>query len=361
MEENKLENNNKKEENIFYAEAKQALDTFILNESEDFSKKLQNHLINFIPSMGNYEEEGEKIRPVLLFTNDINAVVKSVPNGYKVTIFEDETEAMFAQRMKSLSVFCKKDWCIFVNIKDTAYSYGIVKVNNSIKEQNLEKLLENNQILKDKAKFFGFLVYPLNNYTITLKSIKNGTLNINFSLETHKISSWQEEISEFIEASFSKLHTTKKKLADIKTMFSNIFERAIKDINGTICVVVDKDYQDKGFFSDGIWLSEPIEFSKLFLQTKSFNEQKLISVSELFISMLNYDGITVIDNLGRIRAYNCFVETNMNNEKNLLGGARKRAAYTIINTKLRKIIGVYFQSHEGEISYIPVRKNKRIK
>ena len=73
----------------------------------------------------------------------------------------------------------------------------------------------------------------------------------------------------------------------------------------------------------------------------------------------NYDGITVIDNTGRIRAYNCFVETSMNNEKNIIGGARKRAAYTLINTKVKKIIGVYFQSHEGEMFYIPVRKNKR--
>lgn len=346
------------EENIFYLQAKDSLDNFIFNENPEFSKKLQNHLINFIPSMGSYEEEGNKIRPVLLFTNDIVSVVRAVPNAYKVTMFVDDNEAMFAQRMKSLSVFCKNDWCIFINIKENVYSYGIVKANNSIKEKNLEMMLEDNQILKEKTKFFGFLVYPLSSHTITLKSIKNGSLNINFSLETKKISSWREEIMEFVDASFSKLRTTKKKLNEVKTMFTNIFDRALKNISGTICVVVDKDYEDKGFLSDGIWLTEPIEFSKLFLQTKSYNEQKLLSICELFIDMLNYDGITVIDNLGRIRAYNCFVETSMNNEKNLLGGARKRAAYTIINTRIKKIIGVYFQSHEGEMFYIPVRKNK---
>ena len=346
------------EENIFYLQAKDSVDAFILNESPEFSKKLQYQLINFIPSMGNYEEEGVKIRPSLLFTNDINAICKAIPNSYKVTMFNDESEAMFAQHMKSLSVFCKSEWVMFVNIKDGIYSYGIIKANNSIKEKNLEMLLEDSVSLKEKPKFFGFLVYPINSFTITLKSIKNGRLNINFQLETKKVSSWREEIAEFVDASFSKLRTTRKKLNEIKTMFTNIFDRALKDINGTICVVVDKDYVDKGFLSDGIWLTEPIEFSKLFLQSKSYNEHKLISVSELFISMLNYDGITVIDNLGRIRAYNCFVETSMNNEKNIIGGARKRAAYTIINTKIKKIIGVYYQSHEGEMYYIPVRKNR---
>ena len=124
------------EENIFYLSAKDSLDNFILNETPDFPKKLQNQLVNFIPSMGNYEEEGVKYRPVLLFTNDIKSVVKAVPNCYKVTMFEDENEAMFASRMKSLSVFCKNDWCIFINIEENMFQYGICKPTNSIKERN---------------------------------------------------------------------------------------------------------------------------------------------------------------------------------------------------------------------------------
>lgn len=352
------------EENIFYLDAKTKLEEFIQNESMEFPKKLFNHLINFITQLGSYEEEGQKYRPILLFTNDVNSLVKAVPNGYKVSMFEDENENMFAQRMKSLSVFSKNDWYIYVCIKENCFQYGIVKATNSIKEKNFEALLKDNEAIKEKQKLFGFFVSALNSSTISFRSIKNGNLNISFSLETKKITSWEEEISEFVDASFSKLRTTKKKLNEVKTMFLNIFESALKNVHGTICVVVDKDYVDKGFLSDGIWLNTPIEFSKLFLQTKSYNEQKLISVSELFISMLNYDGITVIDNMGRIRAYNCFVETSMNNEKNILGGARKRAVYTIIKTKIKKIIGVYFQSQEGEMFYIPVRKNvgtKRVK
>lgn len=346
------------EENIFYLSAKDSVDNFILNETNEFPKKLQNQLINFIPYMGNYEEEGVKYRPVLLFTNDINAIVKGVDNCYKVIMFEDENEAMFNSRMKSLSVFCKNNWCIYICLKESSIQYGICKPTNSIKDKNFEELLLGSTTLKEKKNFFGFFVYPLNSFTITLKSIKNGSLNINFSLETKKVSSWREEIGEFVEASFSKLRTTKKKMEEVKTMFVNIFDKALKNINGAICVVVDKEYVDKGLLADGIWLKEPIEFSKLFLQSKSYNEQRLISICELFMDMLNYDGITVIDNMGRIRAYNCFVETSMNNEKNIIGGARKRAAYTIINTKVKKIIGLYFQSHEGEMFYTPVRKNK---
>lgn len=346
------------EENIYYTNAKEAIDEFITNESEDISKKLQNQLINFIPSMCNYEEEGAKIKPTILFTNNIDAIVRAVPDAYKCIMFEDENENMFQSRMKSLAVFCKAEWCIFVNIKENLYQYGICKALNSIKEKRLENLLLESETLKERNKFFAFLVFPLSSYSITLSSLKQGSININFTLDTKKNIYWREEIMEFIDASFSKLRTTKKKLIDIKTMYLNIFDKALRNISGAICVVIDKDYVDKGLLSDGIWLKDPIEFSKMFLQSKSYSEQKLMAFSDLFMNMLNYDGITVIDNLGRIRAYNVFVETTMNNQKNILGGARKRAAYTIVNTKVKKVIGVYFQSHEGEMFYTPVRKNK---
>ena len=141
----------------------------------------------------------------------------------------------------------------------------------------------------------------------------------------------------------------------MNTLYANIFKKAFNDIHGAICVIVDKDYVDKGYFSDGIWLETPIEFSKMFMQTNGYSETKLTSIAELFIAMLNYDGITIVDNAGRIRAYNVFITSN-NKLTNIVGGARKRAAYTIINSKVKKIVGVYFQSQDGETFYEEVIK-----
>ena len=67
--------------------------------------------------------------------------------------------------------------------------------------------------------------------------------------------------------------------------------------------------------------------------------------------MLNFDGITIIDNQGRLRAYNVFVEPNSKKVGYIVGGARKRAAYFILSSKKKGIVGVYFQSHEGEVFF----------
>lgn len=144
-------------------------------------------------------------------------------------------------------------------------------------------------------------------------------------------------------------------------MFYNIFTKVIEDLNGAMCVIVDKDYKDNGFLEDGIWLENPISFSKVFTQSKSYSEEKLQAFATLFINMLNFDGITIVDTTGRLLAYNVFVESNIRHTKNVIGGARKRAAYTIINSRRKHIVGVYFQSHEGEIFYKSLKKPKPTK
>lgn len=345
--------------NIFYENAKTSVKDFLKEEFSDFPLKMRTRILDFFYKVSNYEEEGVKLKPSILFTNKINEVVNTVPKSFKLVLFTDEDESLFNSRMKCLLAFSKHDWTIFVDIQENQYTYGICKTFNSVKDKNFNQLIFNNEILKTKNEnkiISLILLESFNSNCITLKSLSQKRLNINLSLATAPNQDFEDVIKEFVTASFSKLRTTKRKLKEIKTLYQNIFENAFKNINGAICVVVDKDYEDKGFLSDGIWLETPIEFSKLFLQSKSFDESKLLSMSNLFIDMLNYDGITIVDNLGRIRAYNVFVETNTNRTRTIVGGARKRAAYTIINSRRKRIIGAYFQSHDGEILFETVKK-----
>jgi hypothetical protein len=346
--------------NIFYENAKQAISDFLKEEFRgEFPQKLKTRFLNFFYKISSYEEEGVKLKPTLILTNNIQEVTKAVPQSYTLTLFDDEDETLFNARMKSMLAFSKHDWIVFVDIKDEKFTYGICKTLNSIKEKSFVQIALNSDVLKvkrEKDELSLVLLEAFSASVITLKSIGGKRLNINLSLTTINSQSFEEVIKEFVNASFSKLRTTQRKLKEMKIMYENIFESAFKNIHGAICIVIDKDYEDKGFLADGIWLEKPIEFSKLFLQSKSYNEAKLLSIAELFIDMLNYDGITVVDNLGRIRAYNVFVETNLNRVKNIIGGARKRAAYTVINSRRKKIIGAYFQSQDGEVFFERVKK-----
>ena len=78
-------------ENIFYIDAKTKIVDFLTTEfSGTFPLKLQNRFLNFFPQIANYEEEGHKYKPAIFFTNNIDAVVKSIPNATKIVLFNDD-------------------------------------------------------------------------------------------------------------------------------------------------------------------------------------------------------------------------------------------------------------------------------
>ena len=338
------------DEMIFFDNAKDSVTAFFEKEFEGFPALLMSHFLNKFNDIMNYSEEGNVIKPKILFTDNIEQVLRSIPKTYALTLFEDNEATMFNSRLKQILAIAKNDWCLFIDIKEGKISYGLVMSFASIKDRNLLRSLEENTTLKDKHVKC-ILARPLNFYSMMLHSVSGNDLIVNFSLDKSKSNIFNQEIREFVDASFSKLRTTQRKLTDMKNMYLNIFSNVMSYVNGSICVIVDKDYKDNGLFEDGIWLKEPISFSKLFTQSKSYNEEKLNAFADLFMNMLNFDGITIVDNQGRIRAYNVFVETNSKKVGYIVGGARKRAAYYILSTKKRDIVGVYFQSHEGEVFF----------
>ncbi|MBR6778545.1 MAG: hypothetical protein IKM43_00110 [Clostridia bacterium] len=340
------------EEMIFFDNAKANVTSFFEKEFENFPPLLMSHFLNKFNDLLNYSEEGCNIRPQIVFTNNIEAIVKAIPKSHALTLFEDTEATMFNSRLKSILAIANRDWCLFIDIKEGKISYGLVMSFSSIKDRNFIRCLEENTTLKDRpTKIHCIVARPLNFYTMKLHSITGNDLLVNFSLDKSKCNFFATEVREFVDATFSKLRTTQRKLQDMKNMYFNIFSNAMSIVNGTICVIVDKDYKDNGLFEDGIWLKEPISFSKLFTQSKSYSEEKLQAFAELFVNMLNFDGITIIDNQGRLRAYNVFVETNSKKVGYIVGGARKRAAYYILSSKKKDIVGVYFQSHEGEVIF----------
>ncbi len=347
------------EEITIFEQGRTNLINFFNSEYEGFDERLLSHFLNSFNELLDYREEGSHTKPKIIFTNNIDTVIKVTPKAYKLQVFVDDDASMFTSRLKPLIAIAKKEWCIYVENKEDKFIYGICKAFNSLKEKSLLTEINESHSLKDKSdKISCIVARSINNFEMDFYSIKGNKLRINTALNPVKAVNAEQTITEFSMACFSKLRTTKKKLEEVQVMFRNIFTKVVDDLNGAMCVIVDKDYKDNGFFEDGIWLETPISFSKLFTQSKSYSEEKLQAFATLFINMLNFDGITVVDTTGRVLAYNVFVESNTKRAKNVIGGARKRAAYTIINSRRKHIVGVYFQSHEGEIFYKSLVKPK---
>ena len=355
------------ERNIYFEEAKESITNLFDLEFPTMAHSDVEKFINFFYTMSTYEEESVKIKPELYITNNVNALCKTIPNCYKLSIFHDVDARNFKQRTKAIMCFCKNDWQLYINFGEDFVEYGLIKVLSSIKDKSLSQLAlyEYKETLANKISLININV--VSGGMIVLNGINDNKVSISFNLNTSNEFDWDTKIKSFVNACTSKISTkSARKLADVRNIYTNVFSKLFKGLHGTICLVVDKDFVDtKNFLEDGIWLKEPIEFSKLFLQSKNFNEFKLTSYADLITTMLNYDGITVIDNAGRVRAYNVFIESNQKASEKIVGGARKRAAYTLLKYKNSKFVGVYFQSQDGanffeESEYYKKRnKNKK--
>lgn len=339
------------EKRIFFEDArKNVLELFSL-EFPTFHLNDIDLLISHLYKWVNYEEEGQKISPTIILTSNINAVVKNVSGSKKIIFYEDEDTGNFKAHIKALMVFCKSGWNIYLSLSDNGVEYGIIKGLTSIKEKSLIQQLTTKETLETIAKRTNLIILSVvGGGVCKFRGARGNTISICFSLNSSTEYNWEDEIYEFVDACVAKVKTTPKKLQDIKNLIFNTFQRCLKDIHGTICLVVDKEFKDKnGFLADGTWLKEPIEFAKLFMRSNKFDENVLRSYADVLTTMLDFDGITVMDNAGRIRAYNVFIESN--NTGRIVGGARKRAAYSLLQSKLKKIIGVYFQSQDGDNFY----------
>ena len=354
------------EKKIFFEDARKNVLEMFSVEFPTLSIQNIDLFLGMFYRLANYEEESQKIKPTILITNNINNVVKNVPKAKKIVFYEDADTINFRARIKALMCFCRRGWNIYVNFGESIIEYGIVKALSSLKEKTLVQCLHEQATLDIISKKTSLVIIDVfGGGVCRLIGAKGSKCSVCFNLNSENEYNWETEIEEFVEACVSKVKTTKRKLQDIKILLRNIFYTVLQGIHGTICMVVDKEFKDKaGFFQDGTWLKEPIELLKLFVRSSTFDENILRSYADVLRTMLDFDGITIIDNAGRIRAYNVFIESTQDANTKVVGGARRRAAYSILHNRNKKIVGVYFQSQDGDNFYKEkgdLKKKKKVK
>ena len=354
------------EKKIFFEDARKNVLEMFSVEFPTLSIQNIDLFLGMFYRLANYEEESQKIKPTILITNNINNILKNVPKAKKIVFYEDVDTINFRARIKALMCFCKRGWNIYVNFGESIIEYGIVKALSSLKEKTLVQCLHEQATLDTISKKTSLVIIDVfGGGVCRLIGAKGSKCSVCFNLNSENEYNWETEIEEFVEACVSKVKTTKRKLQDIKILLRNIFYTVLQGIHGTICMVVDKEFKDKaGFFQDGTWLKEPIELLKLFVRSSTFDENILRSYADVLRTMLDFDGITIIDNAGRIRAYNVFIESTQDANTKVVGGARRRAAYSILHNRNKKIVGVYFQSQDGDNFYKEkgdLKKKKKVK
>lgn len=353
-------------DNLSFSLQSEKISAFFKTHNIDLPGGIYNELLEFISSACLYEEEGRKIRPSLIVGNNLtdNHFSRILQATVLCIIKENKKETHIKKRLKSLIPFCENGWRIFISFDFDDVSYGILRNFNGPTGLNFDDLLFS--LLPEEIKSFNLnyiLIDVINNFEILLKG-NSSTLKIDFKLSKHD--TYDENfLNRFCDDIIGAIGSDKRKL---KIAFMKILNLFSQKLHGSICLVVDHTYNlPDEVIKDGVFLPNPLDICSIL--TEELNDdindvsgivsvyEKYYAFTGLLLEMLNFDGITIVDNKGRLRAYNVFVNSDINSNNALSGGARKRAAEFLCNQKNPHYLGVYFQSQDGLCFYKKVNKN----
>lgn len=334
---------------------------FIEKNKVHISGEIQRQLLEFMTRICSYEEEEKKIFSHLVLGHNIETDdFKKIFPVEIIHLSSESDELLFYKRLKPLLPFCNNGWRVYVDFAETKMHFGIMRNFSGIEGLIVDDLLKNsNENAEMIYKDYGIscvLLNPININTFEIMGMDGNELRIKFSL-SDKVESDEEQKRLFLDDFL--MYTNDDK---IRRSVKKIIDLFPQKLHGTICLVVnDKCQLPNEQLKDGIFFEQPIDIAgtageildKSIEHTDDFIRQldeKYYAITGLFIEMLNFDGITIIDTKGRIRGYNVFI-TPHNKDNNIAGGARKRAAYALRDSKNDNYVGVYFQSQDGNYFY----------
>lgn len=343
--------------NKVFLDIESKLNELLSIEEIQLSDHIKKKFLTLMSTLTVYEEEEIKIFPKLIVGNNILETINVfLTSSHIVKVSEENIEAKeFEKKMKSLLPFCNMGWHVFVDIDEGSQKicYGIVRSYTGISGIDIQDQI-----------FFGItsplkliFIEPSDKTTVHINGVKD-KLIIDFKLfndESHPLS--MQVIDNLCQDLVFGLDNNE----DIFKVFKKFFIMAQKKVHGTILLIVDStNIEPPNSISDGNWFKADnlvdLADSALNVLREEHTHadiEKHYSLTGLFVSMMNMDGITVINDKGQIIAYNVFLKQNFIEEQNISGGARKRTALSLIKLvdSGYKIKGVYFQSQDGNTNY----------
>lgn len=303
------------------------------------------NIVELIVLLANYQEEGVELKPKVYLFENIDSIIKMLPDGEKLKIgINDTTLNGLKKVLKKCAPLSKDGWAIYISDNGTTFEFGVFSgASNPLSSDMDEVIIDGDESTRVVR------IYQLAASCVELRS--NACEPINVFLNHRKensdpplkyFDSLIDVVVENVPVEF--LDTTKNYL-------SKLISDALEESHGCIVAVSTKSGPPAFLKDDGTTFEKPIDFLELIkqLRNEEIKESVLTNKGALLKGMFNSDGIILFDSKGKLLGYNYFV--NLPAEKGLVGGARKRAFSSLVGRVGRGLIAVFMQSQDGWTDY----------
>lgn len=328
---------------MYYFTARDKLEEILIKENIILDQKNKDEIIFYLSKFYRYEEEESKIHPKLLIGNDIYYFLQLIPSKQVYTIKSKKDS--IGKILKTLLPLANHGWYPFIQTNKTngTLEYGVFKQTDSLTIADLSTMIFSRNFEASEIKDKSLISFSyFNSSAFEVRGIYGTNEVFSFNLFVNK----QE--TSFVN--YLVNNGSNDDVNNLKIFWNRYLNLLRQTVHGCICLYIDDTKKIDKRINNGIWLNSSLNFVSDLVKYKQSNDYldfiKLKNEVELSLSLINNDGISIFDKRGNMLAYNVFVKSK--EELNLAGGARRRAAESLILDKPNGCLAIYFQSQDGE-------------
>jgi hypothetical protein len=343
------------------------------------NEELITGVIVLTDSLCNYTEEGRKLFPQILLTDNIDAIARTLPFCKCVRLETTGiTEFGFRAALKEGAPLATGGWCIFLETARDKMAYGLVSIESSMLSASLDQTLLSN--FTQDFDFKLVFIRSAGERQVQLKTFGDSAI-VNFSLKQLQ-AAFEQPIATLLDNLV--VHVDEAIASPTRNVLSRILDMALPFSHGNLIGVIDnrlrsateieaeahqiweRQGQPQGQsvnhwleasksrldrireIATGMFLNEAVDFADSIKNVESpGGDAALRSYASLMRNMINNDGITIFTTDGKVVGYHVFVTAGATLVENQKGGARSRAFQAMCNCSLFNCC--FFKSQDGNM------------
>lgn len=325
---------------MYFSEGVNRIKEILLQEEIGATPTLLDNIAELLSKFCRYEEEGKKIQPSLLIGVDVQYFLQQIPSKQIYKLSKRFNESEFNRIVKSLIPLCDDGWCVFIDLNEKS-EVGIFKQTDTLTISDFSDMIFKQQYAEIKGKALVYTSYR-DSSSFRIRGIRGTDDVISFGFSEREKRFY---FKDFIGKQFSA-----DRRSNVEAFWQAYEDLLHRKVHGCICAFIETENKIDPIFKHGNWLKNPVRLSDGVVAFKDSDDYieliKLKDCVDLSLDLINNDGITLFDKSGNLIAYNIFVKSKSSTEN--AGGARRRAAEFLVETKPKGCLAVYFQSQDGE-------------
>jgi hypothetical protein len=324
-----------------------AIGYFLKSMNYPSSIEVVKGLVELVDMISDYHEEGLSLYPDVLFVSSLD-YFKTI-EAHLVKIYEGTIEShSFTQCIKLCAPLAVNGWNIYivVDIKDNHIEYGLLTTELKI----LSLSLYDQTMITGVPEENCIYIRNVGNRVVEFRNVEK-TLIIENSL-----SGGNKSLDQTInDLAHNILSQGGDELREARNFIKKNIHQALNEGHGNLIAVIYENEESirsvMKKLHGGVMLDNPFDLQNLVENYKSQSNEiesmSLRSYANLVREMLNFDGITLFTDHGRVLGYHFIVNNNVVEEENVQGGSRTRAFMAL--AKHKDVRACFMKSQDGKI------------